>query len=300
MSDQELVPVDVALSSWVNAAAADVSLHRDRQVTQILLTAIGLSDDLCSTLYLKGGALMALAFRSERVTADVDFTCTADQTVFADNLVRELDSAMARAAANLGYLDLKCKVQTVKKQPRSNNFSHAEFPALKVKVGYGIVGKKSEQRLDKGIASNTIELDISFNEQVYAFQILNLDGAEIAIQAYALTELVAEKLRALLQQTVRNRNRRQDVYDLNHIIGQHDLTKAELEKILETLLEKSRTRNLPVGKDTMSDPEIRERAGREWDTIQVEVDRPLPDFEKSFDVVLAFYESLPWQTNLAA
>ncbi|WP_284145677.1 hypothetical protein [Pseudosulfitobacter pseudonitzschiae] len=44
---------------------------------------------------------------------------------------------------------------------------------------------------------------MSFRDQVYAFQELNLHGAGVAVRAFTIHELIAEKFRALLQQITR-------------------------------------------------------------------------------------------------
>ena len=62
--DAAIDTVDVDLRVWVEAARADPILLRDRQVTEVVLTAIGLSPDLQGALILKGGTLMAIAFNS--------------------------------------------------------------------------------------------------------------------------------------------------------------------------------------------------------------------------------------------
>lgn len=69
--------VDVDVRAWVETARANPAQYRDRQVTEIVLAAIGLAPNLNTNLVLKGGAVMALAFKSTRVTADVDFTSMA-------------------------------------------------------------------------------------------------------------------------------------------------------------------------------------------------------------------------------
>ena len=53
------------------------------------------------------------------------------------------------------------------------------------------------------------------------------------ISAYGLTDLIAEKFRALLQQVPRNRYRRQDIYDIAHLIERFALDESELVAILE-------------------------------------------------------------------
>ena len=66
VQDSKFDIVDVDVRAWVEAARANPSLYRDRQVTEIVLGAIGLAPSLSKTLVLKGGAVMALAFNSNQ------------------------------------------------------------------------------------------------------------------------------------------------------------------------------------------------------------------------------------------
>jgi predicted nucleotidyltransferase component of viral defense system len=286
--------VTVDLRAWVESARTDPVLYRDRQVTEIVLTAIGLSADLSQTLVLKGGTLMALAFRSTRVTADIDFTATQEPEGFQELLVAQLDTELPRAARQLGYLDLTCRVQGVKKHPRPTMFEEADFPALEVRVGSASRKNANELRaLEQGRAARISKVEISFRDQVYAFQELMLNGTQVAIQAFSQTEIVAEKLRALLQQVVRNRGRRQDVYDLALLIEQQGFDTDDQREILSTLIAKCRSRGIEPTQRSFADPEIAERAARDWDTLKLEVD-DIGDFSERFAVVRGFYEKLPW------
>lgn len=111
MSEREWIPRKIDMAAWVNLAAADPLKLRDRQVTEIVLTAIGITPALSEGLVLKGGILMSLAFGSARQTGDIDFTAAVDPQPFTDDLRGQLDAAMRRAGAGLGYTDLRCRVQ---------------------------------------------------------------------------------------------------------------------------------------------------------------------------------------------
>src|SRR5690606_24880128 len=96
------------------------------------------------------------------------------------------------------------------------------------------------KRLDGGKAVNIVNIDYSFNEQSFHKEIIKIDGAEF--EAYSIIELVAEKIRAILQQKTRNRNREQDIYDLHFIltnINRFGFSKEEKGLILDTLFKKS-------------------------------------------------------------
>jgi len=292
-SNTPVETVDVDIRAWVERARADPQLFRDRQVTEIVLAAIGLSPSLHQSLILKGGTLMAIAFGSRRGTGDVDFSATVEPDGFAELLRAELDAQLPAAAIKLGYLDLVCRVQGLKRRPKPELFEGADFPALELRIGSAERGSKQEAALAEGRAGRILIVEVSFRDQVYAFQELNLGRADVAVQAFTVEELIAEKLRALLQQPIRNRNRRQDVYDIAFLLEANPPEVADRTQILAILLEKCRTRKIEPNRNSIDDPEIAERAEREWNTLRLEI-ADLPEFGPRFTLVRDFYRALPW------
>lgn len=242
---------------------------------------------------LKGGTLMALAFDSHRLTADVDFTALLGPAGFEQPLVDELNALLPKAAIQLGHLDLICRVQSLKKMPRPQNFADHNFPALLVRIGSALRGTPEEARLDVGQAIRVLDVEISFRDQVYTAQTLQLSDAGVAVRAFTLHELIAEKLRALLQQPIRNRYRRQDVYDIAYLIDARELEADDRKVILETLIEKCATRDIYPDRGSLEAEEVVRRARADWDTLQLEVP-DLPPFEERFALVADLYRALPW------
>lgn len=285
--------VDVDIRAWVEAGRANPVLYRNRQVTEIVLATIGLTPSLAKTLVLKGGALMALAFKSERVTGDVDFSASVGPADYDKMLVEELNAQLPRVALQLGYLDLICRVQRVVKRPRPQNFEKMDFPALLVRIGSAIRGGREQAQLEAGQATRVIDVEISFRDQVYQFQELYLENAGAAVRAFTLHEIIAEKLRALLQQPGRDRYRRQDIYDIAFLLDAHPMERSDLARIHATLVEKCATRGITPTAKALADPEVRRRAEADWDTLKLELG-DLPSFDARFARVEAFYRSLPW------
>ena len=228
----------------------------------------------------------------------MDIDLTADMKASTDidkTMQRSLDKAFPRAAASLGYDHLVVKTSSVKKLPRKNIFETAKFPALQLKVGYAERGTSQEGAVDEGGPANVIGIDISFNEPKPAtIQVLKLTGGD-ALLAYSAVDLIAEKYRAMLQQVLRNRNRRQDVYDLYLLLkdGSIDIDKKRKAEILDALLEKSRARDIEPNQESLDDPEIKQRSGADWNTLELELGKA-PDFEACFKEAQEFYRSLPW------
>ncbi len=286
--------VQIDLRRWVEAAANNPILHRDRQVTEILLAAIGMSGNLKDTLILKGGTLMALAFASDRVTADVDFTTSGDAATFPGALVEDLNAKLPRAAVALGYLDILAKVQSVRMKPSPDGFADHNFPALQVRIGSARRQSSEEKRFAHGQASRVLTIDVSFKDQVYSYQELRLADAGVAVRAFSLHELIAEKIRAQLQQSTLDKYRRQDIYDIALLIDQAHPTAEDRATVHAILIEKCRTRGITPDAQSFDDPELRRRAAANWATLGLELS-VLPDFDERFTLVRDFYRALPWR-----
>ncbi len=289
------------LGRWISLAGPDKVNRRRRQVAEITLHAIALERRLGQSLVLKGGSLLAIAYGSPRFTSDLDFTALEFSADTPELLRPLLDPALVRAAAALGYADLRCRVQTIKPKPRPAMFASADAPALKVTIG-SVSGRPSERRsLEAGMASDVLELDISYREPLVSIEEVPLLGrvesaaAPRMLLVYSVVEIVAEKLRAYLQQTERDRGRRQDVYDLAYLVQEYG-AGLDGAAVLAAMRTKARARGIEPDPGMIDDPDRIDRARRNWGTLKAEVGR-IPEFEVCFAVVREFYLSLPWQTT---
>lgn len=291
---KDTVSPDLPVIEWVEDARADPVRHRSRQVTHVLLAAIGLTPELKDLMILKGGALMMLGYDSPRGTQDVDFSIDADPEPFASKIEEMLNPAMARASVMLGYVTLVTRVQKLKRRPRPNNFEEANGPALSVTIAYATRGSKDEARLSVGQGVQVLQVDLSFKEPLNNISNHNLDDSDISIKAYSLEDLMAEKIRSLLQQIDRDRFRRQDVYDISWLADNSEYTNETKEIILSSLLLKSEVKGLTINIDSIDNPEIAERSERNWQSLQDELPYDLPAFSDCFEKARDFYKSLPW------
>ena len=118
------------------------------------------------------------------------------------------------------------------------------------------------------------------------------------VQTYALPDLIAEKLRAMLQQPLRHRNRRQDVYDLYRLLSRPEVQGGPFRAVvLHALQAKSAARNLEVNRQSIADPEVRRRSERDYAYLQAEIASELPDFEQAYAAVRDYYRHLPWDDS---
>jgi len=293
MSDTKIVD----LESWIEKARSDPLKYIERQATEIVLAAIGASPNFGDKIFLKGGVLMGVMYNSPRQTSDLDFsTCINPAKKIVDEMIAEVNAQLPRMATILGSPDVICKVQSVKKKPTEKRFENYDYPALKMKIGYARRGSQLERYVNEGRCPNVIEADISFNEPLVEVEMIKLENQDTCIGVYSIYALIAEKLRALLQQEHRNRERRQDVYDISFLIKNFPLENDELCIVLKELLQKSRSRSIEPNMHSIDSKELYKRAKAQWNTMKIEVGE-LPSFEECFEEVRCFYKSLPWDHN---
>lgn len=286
--------MELNLTQWVNDTDEDyVDI---RKAMHIVLLAIGSSSRLSSMMALKGGVLMAIQYANTRFTTDLDFSALQNpEDVDPDTLRDELNQALVGAEVELISYNISCRIQRIKKQPKA--FEAATFPSLNITIGYA---KKDNtgamKRLERGDAADTISIDYSFNEITGELGEVILENQE-KIQVYSFPALMAEKFRSILQQVVRNRSRRQDVYDLHHLITKYS-THSEGEKfqVYNLLIEKSVGKSIEqyLKKLALQDPEIRSRSEEGFDELIYE-DVEEISFEEAYLVVQEYFELLPWE-----
>ena len=290
----------INIRDWVAKSKNNPDKYALRQIIEILINAIGQTKFLKGNMFLKGGTLMALAHESQRMTGDVDFSWlepfNKDSFRSIDEIIREsLDDSMNKARNRLGYLDLRCKVQLIKKMPRRWENDQLSFPALEMTIGYAKTGTRQAELLELSQCVQILRVDISFNENIKDYEELVLEDGQTSINAYSPIEIIAEKFRALIQQVQRihERSRRQDVYDINFLIKQFSYDDDEKKLILENLIVKSESRDVHPNINSLSGNKVKEAARKEWHTMQLELS-DLPDFDECYKNVEDFYKSLPW------
>lgn len=287
---------NVDIDTWVEKAHGNQTEFYIRRVMRVILLAVSSSSQLKGSMVIKGGVLLSLGYGTDRYTKDVDFsTPRMVDEENPDEILDELNDAL-RATCREFDNELFCKTQKREIQPSRDS----TFPTLRVKVGYAVKGTKEFQRMmhNDRPSTKTVTIDLSFNEKVCFPSSITMDDHEI--NAYSLYDQVAEKYRALIQQseTRRGRIRRQDVYDL-FVILNHGLIQSmeDKETILEVMQVKFASRGVECHSDVIMEPDIRERARKEYSKLEDEIENELPDFEMAFEVVKEYFLHLPWDRS---
>lgn len=282
---RKVPPQFVDIGAWVDSGRTDPVRHRLRQAAHILLNAIaGIHPSY--TLYLKGGLLLGLIYNSPRFTTDIDFTAGFAPRQGADQKLKtDLNNILPAMVAQLGYTGTRAEVTRSKTLPErfSDCVEKAAAPAFRFTVRYD----------SKGQHTDYFKIDISFREpELRQIEIFDIGGGA-ELRAYGLTEVIAEKYRALLQQEERRRQRRQDVFDLDFLQRKFSFDATFKADLLESLVEKCRARGIKPNIRSFDNPEIGERASADWDSIKLETGE-LPEFESCFENVRRLYRDLPW------
>jgi predicted nucleotidyltransferase component of viral defense system len=278
------------LSEWVRQSenTADTAF---RQAVHTLITAISRSDSLHAKMIFHGGLLLAILFQGIRHTKDVDFVTSDHRSqIDIDDFISRLNEEVSVACEILTY-GLDCKIQSYRVKPPGEN---RNFQTIKIKMGYAYKGTSAHRKLIKRECPTVFEIDYSFNEINQRIDTIQLvDGGKI--QVYSLPDIVGEKFRAMIQQKIRNRQRRQDAFDIYWLLKSGYLDDRSLKILVyRSLLMKAKSRNLQVNKHSLSDEEIMKRSKAEYKTLAYEIDGTLPPFEEVYITVRNYYESLPW------
>lgn len=286
------------LSAWVDQAEAPTERAR-RQAIHTVLAGVALVQPLADISFLKGGLLMALRYNSTRFTQDIDFSTQGTyRSESVDAVLQWVKEGLVLAAEQLPY-DIECRVQSHQVKPRSQAISDSEraWVTLEIRIGYAQRGTPLHKRLlaPGGGSSNVVSLDYSFIERVPSDERLAVTGKAF-VRSYGFTTLVAEKYRAMIQQPERGRERRQDVYDLHHLLaGANAWPAVDREEILDTLMAKAADRDVAVFRDSLRNPAVRAASKAQYPTLAAEIVGDLPDFDEIYDRVMSAYEALPWE-----
>lgn len=282
---------EIDIDAWV-AQAPNPAQKSFREAVHIVLDSIGHSQNLQAKMVMKGGLLMAIRYDSTRYTRDIDFSTDESYAeAEAKKLLDELDQQLAQAETRLDY-GTTCRLQSHRVDPRGENKTHQ---TLALKIGYAEKGNVSAmRRLASKMSPQVVEIDYSYNEAVFDVELVQLDGG-VTIHAYSLHNVLAEKLRSLLQQPIRKRNRRQDVYDICLLLEANGApTPADLAKIHEMLVASCRSKDIEPTLESMDNEQVVQMAREGYEGLKDDVEGELLPFDEAMTRVQNLYRSLPW------
>ena len=279
----------LGLDAWAKATQTPTAQAKTRLVQFAILRSIAASQRLSDNLAFKGGNALDFFWAPNRSTRDLDFS--AVQAIESDDDIPNLRTAFGRALETTHRLmGIRLRVQSVRpKGPQPGK----TFTTFEFNIAYAFPGDPPGllKKFEAGTCPTIVPVEISNNEVVYDTEARTLDGDDNELQISTLSDIVAEKLRSLLQQKVRRRTRRQDVLDIAFV-------RMEVPELLDrdvvakALVRKSEARDIVATKSAFRDSEIRDRASRDYPQLAQTTRRRFIPFEEAFAEVLGLVDSL--------
>jgi predicted nucleotidyltransferase component of viral defense system len=280
---EPLHPASLAeLEAWRRRLGVTLDEARRRFVQFVALESIAAVPALRDVLAFKGGNALRFLYGNPRSTADLDFTADA---YFPDEeaaIRAALDPALQQGGRRFG---IKLKCQRVDRKPPKKT---ATLPTYDIALGFQFPGDRYFADFDSSArrVTTVVYLEISLNDVVCETEDRQLSVQFPArIRVCSLEDILAEKLRALLQQVVRNRTRPQDVFDIARMVRDHG-PDLSLDKIAEYLLKKSAARGIHVSRSAFASEEVKQRAAHEYGTVLAVSQAEFIPFEEAWQTVL--------------
>lgn len=241
-------------------------------------------------LVFKGGNALDFVWQPNRSTVDLDFS--VDHTSWlvapdAQTLKALLERGTSIASSRLGIM---LAVQSVRQNPSGPG---RDFITFRARIGYALPTPDQaglRQRMERGeMSPRGIDLDISLNEPIGDARLTQLSPG-VSIRVATVEDIVAEKLRALLQQPLRNRQRRQDLLDIAVIL--HRKTELDRGLVARFLLAKAAARAVPVTRAAFHNPEVADRARQGYAELAGTARELFVPFDEALTLLHAFVNEL--------
>ena len=261
------------------------SHHRDRALFAMLRALSG--DQLLSRDYVvKGGLALNLVFGSPRQSEDLDLSSARP---FTDE-VNEEKNEMLLALCELLDAELKrtAAASGIEAAHVHEKRLSVEIPALLGSVRYREAGMDGA-----GEHWHEVKMQVTLSELVCETVRREVHG--MVVHSAALEDILAEKLKAILQQVTSDKVRSMDVFDIWYFTTarRHELDEDRLRQYLE-IKTAQWPEVYPPTADRYRDPKVRAHSERNFEGVIELVREPefrVP-FDEAFAGVLTFVEDL--------
>jgi predicted nucleotidyltransferase component of viral defense system len=279
----------IDIDTWGDEDGVSREEASRRFIQYVILAAFSQSRTLRESLVFKGGNALDFVWQPNRSTLDLDFSIVHEDVLFdinEDGIRRHVGRAVEAFQQRAGVL---MRVQSVRQRPPGPNRA---FPTFLVRVGYALPDQVALQRRmqDGRMSPHVVDIEISANEAIGAFVPVRIGDVSPPLRVSTIEDIVAEKLRALLQQPIRNRQRRQDVLDIAVLLRLHP--KIDRSRVSQFLVLKCEARDIDPRKSSFHDPEIRSRAHVDYDALQSTTRVLFIPFEEAWGAILSLVDEL--------
>jgi predicted nucleotidyltransferase component of viral defense system len=284
--DGHSYPMSLAdIAQWSRVNGTTTLEANIRFMEFVILNCIAFNPITERGMVLKGGNALRFAFQSPRSTKDLDFTVAGHEIPDDADRLRDLLDVALRFAERRFHVKAKC--QRVERRPPPN--PRSTHPTYSISISYQFETDRYFHNFeDRSNISTVIPIEVSFNDLVC--ETCRWTGVEsLSVSVCSLDDILAEKLRSLLQQKTRNRNRCQDVYDIAKYVRQHIIDRGKIGTYLQR---KAHIREIEVRKSSFDDV-IRRMASEEYnERIHKQAPRDFIPFDDAWSDVLSLVQSL--------
>lgn len=282
------------IARWAEAAGVTVAEARIRFAQYAVLRVVASVRQLQSALVFKGGNALDFVWVPNRSTVDLDFSIDPNVSIDPTGAYSWFTPESIQGLVDRGRriveqsLGLTLALYGVRQHPPGDART---FASIEARLGYALPDEQRLQlRMRHGATSpHIVRIEISQNEPVCAATTVPLDSTR-QVRVCTIEDVVAEKLRALLQQPIRNRERKQDLLDIAVILrSRHELDRASVAAFL---VEKAAARDVPVSRSAFRDPEIARRAGVDYDALKATTRTLFVPFDVAWADLMAFVDDL--------
>ena len=256
----------------------------DQRARLAVLAALRRHDDLARDYVLKGGLVFQRVYGSPRASDDIDLNhihahpnelCEAHTRKLQDVCDR-LGDTVAETASDFGLS--RAELHVVK-------WSEL-LPTVFTEVTY-----RAEPDDDEPV-EGAVEVQVTLCERVCYTALARIDG--VPVLASTLDDLVADKLKVLLQQRRRHKVRHSDVYDLWFALVEAPFV-PDPGRVRDALLIKleSWPEYLPLTATAFRQDAVRTFAEQGYRNLRAEQpDLPFAPFDRVWDAVQSFVDAM--------
>ena len=277
------------LDAWRARHGFSREAARRRYAQAAIAAGIALTPALRQSLVFKGGNALDFALSVNRSTIDLDFSfdhTSESMVAIPEEIERYLSAGCEQAALRQ---EMSLAVHRVRQHPPGPDRTFVTFTS---RIGYALPDEVAlRERMAQGRPSpNIVPVEISINEPICAESTFSPGAGLPSLRISSIEDIVAEKLRALIQQVHRNRQRPQDLLDIAVILQGTPLDPATIASFLLT---KAAARDVPVSRTAFCDPELARRARIGYAELATTTRVLFIPFEQALADVLAFVDGLP-------
>jgi predicted nucleotidyltransferase component of viral defense system len=245
------------VASWARLNGVTIEEARQRFAQFVVLCGVASVRSLRDYLVFKGGNALDFVLQPNRSTIDLDFSLDmegGEALASAREIQNALTVGIRQVAPRFG---MALAIHSVKQQPPGEEKTFITFEA---RIGYAL---PDERQLLIRMANNqtsphVLAIDISINEPIFASTTFKIAEGFGSLRIGVLEDIVGEKLRSLLQQPIRNRNREQDLLDIAVVVRANE--SIDRQDVATALQLKAQARNVPVTRKAFRNPEVIHRA----------------------------------------